>query len=57
MNIIIILNILGWIIGAEGLLLLLPAGCAALYREPVGFAFLLTGGACVIAGLLCCSNL
>ena len=30
MNYITILNILGWIIGAEGVLLLFPAACAGI---------------------------
>ena len=52
MNYITILNILGWIIGAEGVLLLFPAACAGIYREPTGFSYLLMAGICGATGLL-----
>ena len=52
MNYITILNILGWIIGAEGMMLLLPAACGGIYRERAGLSYLLMAGVCVAAGLL-----
>lgn len=52
MNYITILNILGWIIASEGVMMLLPMACAALYREPTGLYFVPVAVACVAVGLL-----
>ena len=52
MNYITILNTLGWIIGAEGLLLLFPSVCAGIYREEVGFSYLTVAALCAASALL-----
>lgn len=50
MNYITILNILGWIIGSEGVMMLLPIACAAIYQESVGFYFALVAIVCAVIG-------
>lgn len=50
MNYITILNILGWIIGSEGVMMLLPIACAAIYQESVGFYFALVAIVCTVIG-------
>lgn len=51
MNKSIILHILGWILTVEAALMIFPCIVAALYQENSGFAFLITIGICLLAGI------
>lgn len=52
MNIGMILYFLGWVLGIEGVLMVLPCSIAVIFRESSGFYFLGTGLFCGITGWL-----
>ena len=52
MNMSIIIYFLGWVMGIEGALMILPCITAVIYRESSGFYFLGTAVFCSIAGWL-----
>ena len=52
MNYVTVFNILGWIIGAEGVMMLLPIACAAIYQERAGLYFVLIAVICLAVGFL-----
>lgn len=52
MNMSIIIYFLGWVMGIEGTLMILPCITAVIYRESSGFYFLGTAVFCSIAGWL-----
>lgn len=52
MNYGIIRYVLGWIIKVEGLLMLLPAMVALVYREKAGFSFLICAWISIVVGIL-----
>lgn len=52
MNIGMILYFLGWVLGIEGVLMILPCVIAVIFRESSGFYFLAVGLVIGIAGLL-----
>lgn len=52
MNYRSIINILGWILGIEGLFMLLPAVCAVIYGERAGISFVLCAFLCFFCCLL-----
>ena len=52
MNIGIVFYFLGWVLGIEGILMILPCVVALVYREPSGFYFLGVALFCGISGWL-----
>ncbi len=42
MNIGIVFYFLGWVLGIEGILMILPCVVALVYQEPSGFIFLVS---------------
>ena len=52
MNIGIVFYFLGWVLGIEGILMILPCLVALIYREPSGFYFLGVALFCGICGFL-----
>ena len=51
MNYRSIANILGWIVGIEGLIMVLPLLCAVVYREPTGVGFVVSIALCAVCWL------
>lgn len=52
MNISIVMYFLGWVLGIEGVLMILPCVIAVIYQEINGLYFLGTGLFCTLTGLL-----
>ena len=52
MNIGIVFYFLGWVLGIEGILMILPCVVALIYQEPSGFYFLGVALFCGISGWL-----
>ena len=52
MNYSIIIYIIGWVLNLTTGLMLLPCATALIYQEKQGFAFLITMGFCLLAGVL-----
>jgi trk system potassium uptake protein TrkH len=48
MNYRSVINILGWILGMEGLFMLLPLGCAIVYGEASGISFAICALVCFV---------
>ena len=54
MNYRMISHVLGWVIGLEGVFMMLPFICALCYREENPFLFLFCGLLCIVVGLPLC---
>lgn len=52
MNIPIITYFVGWVLGIEGVLMLLPCAIAVIYRETAGWNFVIVMAACFVLALL-----